>query len=341
MNSISVPATTQRVCVAVPTFRRPHLLGDLLSKIGAQDLDGIAMELVVIDNDAACSARPIVAAFAERAGFPVSYESLPSAALSGIRNRAIATAEERHALLVMIDDDESPSPNWLKQLVAVQSDTDADAVIGPVPPQFPAAVPQWIVDGKFFDLAQASDRSLIDDGYTGNCLIRIESVRAMELAFDPRMDRSGGEDQLFFRQMYARGGRIAYAARAVATEAVAPERLTARWLLRRNMRKGHTIAICDRWIDGTPRALAIRSTKALGLVATGVVLFIPRALGRGAAGAMRSACDAARGIGMVMGLVGIRMNYYALRGTGKQPVARRAAAANDAQQAVRPPRAAK
>lgn len=340
MGSIPAPTPARRVCLAVPTFRRPRLLADLLTKIDTQELDGIAMELLVIDNDPQCSARPIMAAFAERARFPAFYESVPSAGLSGIRNHAIAAAEERHALLVMIDDDESPSPDWLKQLVAVQSDTDADAVIGPVPPQFPASTPQWVVDGKFFDLAQASDRSLIDDGYTGNCLIRIESVRAMNLAFDPAMDRSGGEDQLFFRQMRARGGRIAYAARAIATEAVAPERVTARWLLRRNMRKGHTIAICDRRIDGTPRALATRAAKALGLVATGVVLFIPRALERGATGAMRSACDAARGIGMAMGLLGVRMNYYAVRGTAKPPIARRAGA-GDAPHAVRPSQAAK
>src|SRR5690349_20094357 len=162
MSSISAPAAPRRVCVAVPTFRRPDLLTELLSKIGSQDLGAITLELVVIDNDPACSARSIVAAFAERARFSVCYESLPSAALSGIRNHAIAAAEERHALLVMIDDDESPSPDWLKQLVAVQSDTDADAVIGPVPPQFPAGAPQWVIDGKFFDLAQAPDRSLVD-----------------------------------------------------------------------------------------------------------------------------------------------------------------------------------
>jgi succinoglycan biosynthesis protein ExoM len=332
MRPASASTAGRSVCVAIPTFRRPLQLAELLSKIDAQVLDGIAMSLVVIDNDPDCSARPILTAFAGQARFPVSYESMPHAGLSDLRNRAIDAAEESGGLLVMIDDDELPSSDWLRELVAVQSETDADAVIGPVPPEFPRDAPQWLIDGRFFDLARAPDRSLVDDGYTGNCLIRIDSVRAMGLAFDPRMDRSGGEDQLFFRQMYARGGRIAYAARAVAVEPVAPHRLTMRWLLQRYMRRGHTIAICDRQIHGTARVLAVRTAKALGLIGTGAALLILRALRNGMGGAMRSACDVARGVGMAMALAGIGMSYRDLG-------AKRGAVATS--QAARPPEAAR
>ncbi|MBV9102218.1 MAG: glycosyl transferase family 2, partial [Candidatus Eremiobacteraeota bacterium] len=41
------------VLIAIPTFRRPHLLGALLDGLAKQSLpDGLALSALVLDNDA-------------------------------------------------------------------------------------------------------------------------------------------------------------------------------------------------------------------------------------------------------------------------------------------------
>jgi glycosyltransferase involved in cell wall biosynthesis len=301
----------QRVCIAIPTFRRPMLLDRLLTGIAALRVPAdVTVEVVVLDNDAAESARALVTARSTGFRFPLAYEPVAEPGLSSVRNFTLSYAMGRCALLAMIDDDEAPQPQWLAELLRVQAATGADAVVGPVPHLLPREAPQWLRDGPFFDLPVYADQEAMTDGYSGNCLLRVAAIGRLGLRFDPALNFAGGEDLLFFRQLLRGGARLVYAANAVAEEAIGPERLTLAYHLRLNFRRGNTLALCDLRLNDGFFARASRAVKASARVVRGAVTVGPRAALRGKTGAVVGMCDVAHGLGGLTGLFGHTYQAY-------------------------------
>jgi succinoglycan biosynthesis protein ExoM len=302
---------TDRVCIAVPTYRRKDNLFALLQGLARLDIDpGLTVEVVVLDNDAARSAEETVLAL--RATYPLElhYESVPEPGLSTVRNSSLAWAYPRADYLAMIDDDEIPEPQWLHELLRVANETGADAVVGPTPAILPDEAPHWYHAWRCSEMRDHSDGSSMSDGWSGNCLLRLSRMRAFDVSFDPSMNFSGGEDTLFFRQVLARGGTIAYAAHATAWEMMPADRMSFGFAVGRNFRKGSTLSICDRRIDGSAGIVAVRVAKACGLAVIGSIMAVASAIRRRNADLVRAACDVARGVGMIAGLFGVSNQPY-------------------------------
>jgi hypothetical protein len=312
-NATTERGTPARVCVAVPTFRRPEQLEVLLRRLAAQEIDAekYGVRFVVIDNDTLPSAEPVVAEARPHFKHRVDYVHVPAPGLAVVRNFALNHAAESDDLLAMIDDDEIPGPVWLAELLRVQALTKADAVVGPVPAALPPGAPAWITRGRFFERQHLEDCFELDDGYSGNCLLALSAIDALQLRFDHAFNLLGGEDQLFFRQLVASGGRIVWAAGAIATETIPLQRASLRYLVALEFRKGNTLALCDLRINRTPRSTGIRLLKGLGLSGRGVSLLVPRSFSLGGAGAAKSLCETSRGLGMIAGLAGYRFPGYA------------------------------
>ena len=311
MRATTRPATASdaepaRVCIAVPTLRRPQQLASVLTGIAAQQLEGAPeVEVVVIDNDVRPSAASIVDVAAATFPFALRYDHVPEPGLSNVRNRALMHARERFDYLAMIDDDEIPQSNWLRELLRVQQRTVADVVIGPVPKTYTVEPPGWIRRGRFFDLPRYADGAPIEDGYSGNCLLRVAALRQYGVTFDRELNLAGGEDLFFFRQLRARGASMAYAARAVAFETFGPERLSWSYLTKLNFRRGNSLAFCDRRLAGTPRATFVRVCKGTARIVLGLTTLAPLTLMRGKSGAATATCNVAQGLGSLVGAFGV------------------------------------
>ena len=120
-----------------------------------------------------------------------------------MRNKAVEIAAGFADALVFIDDDEVPSPEWLKHLVACQQAYGADVVSGPVIPHFMSEVPQWISTREILRETSLRDRhGRCRWARTGNVLIRMEVFDRIGL-FDDRFALTGGEDSDFFMRLYA------------------------------------------------------------------------------------------------------------------------------------------
>jgi succinoglycan biosynthesis protein ExoM len=262
-----------------------------------------------MDNDSVPSARELVVRTAERFPFPLSYAHVTEPGLSSVRNFGLNRARQ-FDFVAMIDDDEIPQPQWLVELLGVQAATAADAVIGPVPRILPDDAPRWLRHGHFFDSPIYPDRALVRDGYSGNCLLRIRSVERFNIAFDQTLNFAGGEDLLFFRQLVDRGGRLAYAARAIAEESVGAERVSATYIMKLNFRRGNTLSLCDRHLRKGPTTVVARAFKAGSLIARGFITLVPLALLRGRTGSVIALCDVARGFGALGGLCGYIYQAY-------------------------------
>src|ERR1700733_14490753 len=105
---------SNHIVVCVCTFRRPHLLRQLLDKLNDVRTGGVfTYSAVVADNDGERSAEEVVTAFGAAARFPVAYCVEPQQNIALARNTAI-----RHAdgdMIAFIDDDEFPEADWLQQ----------------------------------------------------------------------------------------------------------------------------------------------------------------------------------------------------------------------------------
>jgi succinoglycan biosynthesis protein ExoM len=127
------------ICIA--TYRRPALLAALLAALAQQDRHGMAVRLIVIDNDHRGTARAAARAGAAHSGLPLLYQIEPQQNIALARNRALRLSKADY--IVFIDDDETPAPGWLAALLKCCQRCDADLVFGPVDSVLPADAPAW------------------------------------------------------------------------------------------------------------------------------------------------------------------------------------------------------
>ncbi len=260
-----------RVSVCVCTYKRPHLLHQLLESLAAQTFKRSDFEVVVVDNETAGSARSTIDAFARENTLPiVRYEIEPQQGISYARNRTVALA--KGALLAFIDDDELAEPNWLEDMVSCLFKYSADAVLGPVIPTYPLGTADWVVQSHFFDRPRFVTGSVLSwgDGRCGNALIlrKLVQMRGPQ-PFAIELAHSGGEDTDFFRWAVAQEAKLVWCDSAVVSEAVPGSRQKLRFMLERSFRTSVTY-----WRPlFAQRSAAWRFVKALFGLAGGITYF--------------------------------------------------------------------
>ncbi len=231
-----MPVPSISVCIC--TFKRTGLLRELLGKLEEQRTDGqFTYDVVVADNDAAESARPVVDAFALSSRLPVTYCVEAEANIARARNKAVAHATGDY--VAFIDDDEYPVEAWLLLLLQTQEQYKADAVLGPVVPKFEREPPEWVTKGKFFERpTYPTGRPIAwPEARSGNVLFKRAIAQELDPPFRPEF-ATAGEDVDFFRRLAQNGRRFVWANEAVAFEHVPASRCTRRYLLRRAALRG-------------------------------------------------------------------------------------------------------
>lgn len=229
------------ISLCIATYCRPERLGVLLDDlVRQQHLPG---EVVVVDNDAAGSARTVV----ERrrvlgAPFPIHYDIQPVKNISLTRNRTVELANGDW--IAFIDDDERAPAAWLRQLAETVILCAADGALGPVDPVVPAEAPAWIRRGRFYEWARLNTGDVIPLNKLrfGNVLLWGALLRATPVPFDPGYGLTGGEDGDLLGRLAQRGARIVWCDEAVVHEPIEAARLSLRWLLLRALRGGQDFA---------------------------------------------------------------------------------------------------
>ena len=163
-----------------------------------------------------------------------------------------------------------------------------------------------------FDSWEAADGARVRSADTGNLLLDLGRVRALDLRFDPRYGLTGGEDSLFTRSLTLAGEEIRFAAGAVVDKRVPAQRARRDWVLRRAHRSGSTWARVR--IDTADRA---RTALRLGYAAKGLaragrdgaLALLARARGDVASRAVHEV-SARGGLGMVVGALGGSVAEY-------------------------------
>lgn len=301
------------LAVGVCTSNRPEQLGVLMDHLARQTVaieHPEALTLILVDNSSDGTSRAIVEEKRDLCPFAVRYRHEPEPGLSIARNAVIEEAVAVGDLLAFIDDDEMPEPWWLARLLECRDRTGADIVTGPVDPLLPANAPPWLVEGRFLHLPAHADDELLKEAISGNALLHVPSLKGAGLTFDRRYDRTGGEDQLFFRQAVACGLSIRYAAGATVHEAVPPGRMTFSFLLRRELRKGNTLGLLAKEFPELGEGRLFRLSAAAKWLVVGLLLMMKGLVGVSGVQFRSGVLRMARGCGMIGGVLGWRYLAY-------------------------------
>jgi GT2 family glycosyltransferase len=230
------------IVVCIPSFRRPRHLRLTLESLANQRTDR-RFAVVIVENDVSrCEGVSVATEFLQAGKFPGLCVVEPQQGNCHAINAAFETALSifpAATSLLMIDDDEIASPDWLELMVRASEDTGADLIGGPVFPEFddnskrglrrhPAFYPAYEVSGPVTVIYGC-----------GNCLIK-RSVFAMlaNPAFDLRFNYLGGGDTDFFMRCRQAGMKFHWVAEAVITETVPRSRTNPGWLALRGLRIG-------------------------------------------------------------------------------------------------------
>lgn len=252
--------------IAIPTYRRPgavvRAVRGALAQAAAVGAPPGAVEVLVIDNDSASSARAAVTALPAPGGAGLRYVVEERPGVAAVRNRALDEAAGRR-LLVFIDDDEEPEPGWLAALLATFADTGPAAVAGLVVPAYESAPDAWVRAGAFFERRTWPTGTVRPVAATNNLLLDLDFVRNRGLRFDEAFGATGGEDTLFTRRLVAAGGLIRWCDDARVRDHVPAARLDRGWILRRQRTHAATAVRVELALAGPGPHIAGRA-RALG-----------------------------------------------------------------------------
>ncbi|ASJ70999.1 hypothetical protein IMCC3135_04430 [Granulosicoccus antarcticus IMCC3135] len=242
-----------RVAILIPTFRRPDSLESLLRMIDEAVRhnqpsleDNWQLKIFIADNDATGREGSQRAAELDEA-LVVDLEIIdePRPGVSYVRNRLVAAALAWQArYLLMIDDDEWPSGDWISNMLNTAEHYSADIVSGPVRPDFEVKPPAWIIDNFLFDDVPLSTGEFPDVQRTGNTLLRSEQLIDQHRFPDKEwfcveLGRIGGEDSHLIEALVKDGARHVWCEEAAVHERIPAQRLSLEYLGARAFRCGN------------------------------------------------------------------------------------------------------
>jgi len=300
-----------RVAICIITFRRPEGLARLLQALKKLTFQTHPpdISIIVADNDAAGSAKPICERFQAEIRWPLSYAIEPQRGIAPARNRALQMVGDDVEWIAFIDDDEVPEPVWLENLLRAQNAYGGDIVVGPVLPEFEAPVSAWVERGRFFHRKRYPTGQRVPIANTGNVLFRSSILKSFPTPFEPRLGLIGGEDRHFFQRVRMAGYTIIWADDAVVHEWISADRASAKWLIKRRFRVGSSVSLIERDLTPTLAALIKRIIKALSSMGIGFLLLWGGIIG-GRAVLLKAAMWFAYGLGMIAGLFGFSYREY-------------------------------
>lgn len=211
-----------KVSVLIPTFRRPDSFIRAAHSVFRQQ--GVAdVELVAIDNSPEGSALDAFRALTAETPVAFRWAHAPKPGVAQARNVALTLATGD--LVAWLDDDEEASPGWLAALISVRKETGAQSVFGPVRAQAPANAPSAAFFEDLYSRTGPYRSGPCQRAYGIGNSLQPRAMFEAPIAFDPRADQTGGEDDALFAAWAEAGATFAWAADALVIEHLGPERI--------------------------------------------------------------------------------------------------------------------
>ncbi|MEB3047743.1 glycosyltransferase family A protein [Rhizobium mulingense] len=298
------------IAVGVLTYRRLDGIAKLLDVMTRQTQHPARpyhLTMVIVDNDAAGSARATVEGFGQTGAYDLIYVVEPNQGIPFARNRAMDSAPAGTDLFCFLDDDEWPVDGWIDAMLETRGKNRADCVYGPVQPVYPHNPPEYFIKAKVFERKKNKDGQRISYAASNNVMFDYPLIRSWNLRFEEKMRFTGGTDYLFFNQAIRRGMQVFWADKALVYDIVPASRMTWKWVLQRQYRLGNTFAVSEV-LHGNPKRRLYRAAYGASRVILGLAM-LP-AIVISPYWGMRALTHVLRGAGMVNGILGHAYQEY-------------------------------
>ena len=265
-----------KIFICLGTFMRPKMLGDTLSSFYALQVpEDSELLLCVSDNDSEASAKPTFDAHQSKIPFDCYYIVNEKRGTVNQRNRFIEEALKNEAThMVMVDDDETVSPEWLVVMLATLEKYSADVVDGAVQRVLPEETPNWLIKGKFFEWHSFKTGSTRRAASGASCIFKIKLVKDMGLRFHPAFNLTGGSDTFFFTQATLAGAKIVWLDERLVKEYFPASRASVKWVRQRAFRRTSSKFNRKRLEMGYPRAAITYTFNGIFQLVVGGILSI-------------------------------------------------------------------
>ncbi len=192
-------------------------------------------ELILVDNDPGASAAGLMQELSKTRPKHITLTCLheAEAGVANARNCAMDRVTTR--LVAFLDDDQSAPTGWLTALLANHAEFPAAVTFGPVETALPETVTQHrAYFSDFFARTLEVSSGFIETYFgCGNALFDLSKLPNERPLFDPRMNASGGEDDMLFARIQKDGARFAWCADAPVFEHVPTRRAALSYTLKR------------------------------------------------------------------------------------------------------------
>jgi glycosyltransferase involved in cell wall biosynthesis len=207
--------------VVICTHNRSQLLRPALKHLLGQQTGGLAIEIIVIDNNSTDDTAEVVRELIRDTPVEMHYCFEAAQGISHARNAGWRMA--RSGIVAFTDDDVTVAPDWVAKIAAAFARRpEADCVGGKVLPDWPAPPPSWLTARHWAPLA------ILDYGETPltlghddpRCLVGANfAIRRGALerlgGFSPAVQRvkdgiGSIEDHEFLLRMWSAGGKAVY-----------------------------------------------------------------------------------------------------------------------------------
>ncbi|MGE0267445.1 MAG: glycosyltransferase [Candidatus Omnitrophota bacterium] len=231
------------ISVCISTYNRSSSLKRTIESLLKQErLEGIHLEIMIIDHNCTDNTRDMVHGFIANSGMDIKYLFEPKPSLSEARNRAIR--DSGGEIIAFTDDDVIVDQLWVCSIARAFRETGCDALSGKILPVYPENTPDWIKDhqeflnGPFVYRNHGDESRFYDDTmlpFVGaHMVFRRECFKEhgfFTSEFGPGTDFPYGEDVEMFYRLFGRK-KIYYCAECIVWHVHSPERVTFKYINR-------------------------------------------------------------------------------------------------------------
>jgi glycosyltransferase involved in cell wall biosynthesis len=261
---------TTDVSVVICTRSRAPSLARTLTDLERQELAGLAMEVVVVDNGSVDGTAELLHLKQADLRLVSLYEGIAGKS----RSLNLALSQVTGNLILFTDDDVKIGRDWVKNYVrAAEKFASCALFCGPIIPEFPSETPPWLKEHQwntsFFGVfnEERLEGPLPDElmPFGANVAVRAKAIAGMHFRLDLGPSEMNGkllgEDIDFARQVRAKWRDCVYIPSAPVRHHIRPEQIAPAWLYDRAFVFGRSVMMLERPVlivtDFKPNDLAL------------------------------------------------------------------------------------
>ena len=233
--------------------RKSKLKKNLLSISRLKNLKNYNIEIILVANDKS-NYIDILSYFSKY--LKINFFKENTSGVSYSRNKILGILrKKKFKYAALFDDDCIVSKNWLVSMIKMLKNKKADVVAGPQISQSKNIFLKIMERSQFHGIK-------IKWASTNNVFFKLSAIKN-KVKFSNKLNRIGGEDQLFFLELNKLGKKIFWNSHAPVYELIDKKRENFKWFLKRNLRYGTSSVIIYKTIYGNINGYFILLVKLI------------------------------------------------------------------------------